>query len=68
MDFRFLGGSLSAGVGEIITRIGEFALRRRIPLLLVIASGGARMQEGALSLMQMAKTSSMLARLDSAGC
>jgi acyl-CoA carboxylase subunit beta len=67
MDFRFLGGSLSAGVGEIITRVGELALRRRIPLLLVTASGGARMQEGALSLMQMAKTSAMLARLDAAG-
>lgn len=67
MDFRFLGGSLSAGVGEIITRLGELALRRRTPLLLVTASGGARMQEGALSLMQMAKTSAMLARLDAAG-
>lgn len=67
MDFRFLGGSLSAAVGEIITRIGEVALDRRIPLLLVTASGGARMQEGALALMQMAKTSAMLARLDAAG-
>jgi acetyl-CoA carboxylase carboxyl transferase alpha subunit/acetyl-CoA carboxylase carboxyl transferase beta subunit len=67
MDFRFLGGSLSAAVGEIITRIGEIALRRRTPLLLVTASGGARMQEGALSLMQMAKTGAMLARLDAAG-
>jgi acyl-CoA carboxylase subunit beta len=67
MDFRFLGGSLSAGVGEIITRLGEFALRRLSPLLLVTASGGARMQEGALSLMQMAKTSAMLADLDAAG-
>jgi len=67
MDFRFLGGSLSAAVGEIITRIGLIALRRRIALLLVTASGGARMQEGALSLMQMAKTSAMLARLDAAG-
>ncbi|MGH3790770.1 MAG: carboxyltransferase subunit alpha [Pseudonocardiaceae bacterium] len=67
MDFRFLGGSLSAAVGEIITRIGEIALHRRTPLLLVTASGGARMQEGALALMQMAKTSAMLARLDAAG-
>ncbi|MEV4517940.1 acetyl-CoA carboxylase carboxyl transferase subunit alpha [Dactylosporangium sp. NPDC049525] len=67
MDFRFLGGSLSCAVGEIITRIGELALRRRTPLLLVTASGGARMQEGALALMQMAKTSAMLADLDAAG-
>ncbi|WP_327044155.1 acetyl-CoA carboxylase, carboxyltransferase subunit beta [Microbispora sp. NBC_01189] len=67
MDFRFLGGSLGSVAGEIITRIGEVALARRAPLLLVTASGGARMQEGALSLMQMAKTSAMLARLDEAG-
>jgi acyl-CoA carboxylase subunit beta len=67
MDFRFLGGSLSSSVGEMITRIGELALLRRTPLLLVTASGGARMQEGTLSLMQMAKTSAMLARLDAAG-
>ena len=67
MDFRFLGGSLSSAVGEMITRIGELALRRRTPLLLVTASGGARMQEGALALMQMAKTSAVLARLDAAG-
>ena len=67
MDFRFLGGSLGSVAGEVITRIGDAALARREPLLLVTASGGARMQEGALSLMQMAKTSAMLARLDSAG-
>jgi len=67
MDFRFLGGSLGSVVGEIITRVGDIALARRTPLLLVTASGGARMQEGALSLMQMAKTSAMLARLDEAG-
>ncbi|WP_028936623.1 acetyl-CoA carboxylase carboxyl transferase subunit [Pseudonocardia spinosispora] len=67
MDFRFLGGSLSGAAGEILTGVGELALRRRIPLLIVAASGGARMQEGALSLMQMAKTSAMLARLDAAG-
>jgi acyl-CoA carboxylase subunit beta len=67
MDFRFLGGSLGAATGEIIARIGDTALSRREPLLLVTASGGARMQEGALSLMQMAKTSAMLARLDAAG-
>jgi acetyl-CoA carboxylase carboxyl transferase subunit beta len=67
MDFRFLGGSLGSVAGELITRIGDTALARREPLLLVTASGGARMQEGALSLMQMAKTSAMLARLDAAG-
>ena len=67
MDFRFLGGSLGAAVGELITRAAERALATRTPLLLVCASGGARMQEGALSLMQMAKTNQALARLDRAG-
>jgi acetyl-CoA carboxylase carboxyl transferase beta subunit/acetyl-CoA carboxylase carboxyl transferase alpha subunit len=67
MDFRFLGGSLGSVVGEVISRIGDVALACRAPLLLVTASGGARMQEGTLSLMQMAKTSAMLARLDEAG-
>jgi acetyl-CoA carboxylase carboxyl transferase beta subunit/acetyl-CoA carboxylase carboxyl transferase alpha subunit len=67
MDFRFLGGSLGAGVGELITLAAEAALAERVPLLLVTASGGARMQEGALSLMQMAKTSAALRRLDEAG-
>jgi acyl-CoA carboxylase subunit beta len=67
MDFRFLGGSLGSATGELVTQIGEIALKRRIPLIIVSASGGARMQEGALSLMQMAKTSAMLARLDAAG-
>ncbi|MEV4702096.1 acetyl-CoA carboxylase carboxyltransferase subunit alpha [Actinoplanes sp. NPDC049316] len=67
MDFRFLGGSLGAEVGERITRAAETALRERVPLILVTASGGARMQEGALSLMQMAKTSQALAQLDEAG-
>lgn len=67
MDFRFLGGSLGAAAGELITRAAETALARRVPLLIVSASGGARMQEGALSLMQMAKTSQALAQLDEAG-
>lgn len=67
MDFRFLGGSLGSGVGERITRAAEEALATRTPLLLVSASGGARMQEGALSLMQMAKTSAALGALDAAG-
>jgi acyl-CoA carboxylase subunit beta len=67
MDFRFLGGSLGAGVGEYITLAAELALRDRVPLILVTASGGARMQEGAVALMQMAKTSQALAQLDEAG-
>lgn len=67
MDFRFLGGSLGAAVGEAITRACEVAEAERTPLLLVSASGGARMQEGALALMQMAKTSQALRRLDEAG-
>jgi acetyl-CoA carboxylase carboxyl transferase subunit beta len=67
MDFRFLGGSLGAAVGETITLAAETALVEALPLLLVTASGGARMQEGALSLMQMAKTSGALGQLDDAG-
>jgi acetyl-CoA carboxylase carboxyl transferase subunit beta len=67
MDFRFLGGSLGIAVGEAITRAAETALADRVPLLIVTASGGARMQEGALSLMQLAKTSQALAELDEAG-
>lgn len=67
MDFGFLGGSLGAAAGELITNAAEESLRLRQPLLLVTASGGARMQEGAISLMQMAKTSQALARLDEAG-
>ena len=67
MDFRFLGGSLGANVGEAVTRASEIALRERTPLVIVTASGGARMQEGVLSLMQMAKTSQALGQLDEAG-
>jgi len=67
MDFGFLGGSLGAAAGELITAAAEEALRRRVPLLIVAASGGARMQEGPMSLMQMAKTSQALAQLDEAG-
>ena len=67
MDFGFMGGSLSGAVGELITRAGETALARRLPLLIVTASGGARMQEGAVALMQMAKTSQLLGQLDEAG-
>ena len=66
MDFGFMGGSLGSAVGEAITLAAETALAERTPLLIVSASGGARMQEGTLSLMQMAKTSDALARLDEA--
>ncbi|MFG2100135.1 acetyl-CoA carboxylase carboxyltransferase subunit alpha [Micromonospora echinaurantiaca] len=67
MDFRFLGGSLGSAVGELITRAAERALADRVPLVLVTASGGARMQEGALSLMQMATVSQAVAALREAG-
>ncbi|MEU8300720.1 acetyl-CoA carboxylase carboxyltransferase subunit alpha [Micromonospora sp. NPDC048909] len=67
MDFRFLGGSLGCAVGELITRAAERALDDRVPLVLVTASGGARMQEGALSLMQMATVSQAIAALREAG-
>lgn len=67
MDFEFLGGSLGAASGELITSAAEVALHRRLPLLIVTASGGARMQEGTISLMQMVKTSQALAALDEAG-
>ncbi|PWR08809.1 acetyl-CoA carboxylase carboxyl transferase subunit beta [Micromonospora acroterricola] len=67
MDFRFLGGSLGCAVGELITRAAERALDDRIPLVLVTASGGARMQEGALSLMQMATVSQAIAALREVG-
>ncbi|MGC4813836.1 acetyl-CoA carboxylase carboxyltransferase subunit alpha [Micromonospora sp. DT228] len=67
MDFRFLGGSLGCAVGELITRAAERALDDRVPLILITASGGARMQEGALSLMQMATVSQAIAALREAG-
>ena len=63
MDFRFLGASMGSVVGERITRCIETAAEKEIPLIIVSASGGARMYEGILSLMQMAKTSAALARL-----
>ncbi len=62
MDFRFMGGSMGSVVGEKITRLIERATSDRLPLLIVCASGGARMQEGMLSLMQMAKISGALER------
>jgi acetyl-CoA carboxylase carboxyl transferase subunit beta len=67
MDFRFLGGSMGSVVGEKIARIARRALELRRPLVLISASGGARMQEGIYSLMQLAKTSAVLARLHEAG-
>ena len=67
LDSRFLMGSMSAAVGEKITLAIEFAAKNKLPLILFAASGGARMQEGILSLMQMAKTSAALARLDEKG-
>nr|YP_010479238.1 acetyl-CoA carboxylase beta subunit [Mahonia bodinieri]YP_010479638.1 acetyl-CoA carboxylase beta subunit [Berberis fordii]YP_010479938.1 acetyl-CoA carboxylase beta subunit [Berberis japonica]QDA22394.1 acetyl-CoA carboxylase beta subunit [Berberis fortunei]UVJ67113.1 acetyl-CoA carboxylase beta subunit [Mahonia bodinieri]UVJ67513.1 acetyl-CoA carboxylase beta subunit [Berberis fordii]UVJ67813.1 acetyl-CoA carboxylase beta subunit [Berberis japonica] len=60
MDFRFMGGSMGSVVGEKITRLIEYATNGSLPLIIVCASGGARMQEGSLSLMQMAKISSAL--------
>ena len=62
-EFGFLGGSMGSVVGEKLTRAIELAIQKRAPLLIVSASGGARMQEGILSLMQMAKTSAALSRL-----
>lgn len=67
MDFQFIGGSMGSVVGEKLTRAIELAIVRRIPLLIVSASGGARMQEGLYSLMQMAKTSAALAKLSEIG-
>jgi acetyl-CoA carboxylase carboxyl transferase subunit beta len=63
MEYRFMGGSMGSVVGEKITRAVERAVERRWPLIVVSASGGARMQEGVLSLMQMAKIAAALARL-----
>jgi acetyl-CoA carboxylase carboxyl transferase subunit beta len=67
MDFGFMGGSMGAVVGEKVTRAAEHALAVRIPLVVVSASGGARMQEGTLSLMQLAKTVGAIGRLRAAG-
>lgn len=67
MDSRFLMGSMGSVVGEKITRAIEYATKRRLPLLIFSASGGARMQEGIVSLMQMAKTSNALAKHNAAG-
>ncbi len=67
MDFSFMGGSMGSVVGEKIARLTRHAVAKRSPLIIVSASGGARMQEGVLSLMQMAKTSVVVAELQGAG-
>jgi acyl-CoA carboxylase subunit beta len=67
MDFGFMGGSMGAVVGEKVTRAAEHALAARVPLIVLSASGGARMQEGTLALMQLAKTLGALERLRAAG-
>jgi len=66
MDFSFIGGSMGGVVGEKIVRAADYALKKNIPLLIISKSGGARMMEAALSLMQLAKTSVKLAQLDDA--
>ncbi len=67
MDFSFMGGSMGSVVGEKVARLARRSVTREIPLIIVSASGGARMQEGVLSLMQMAKTSVVIAELREAG-
>ena len=66
LDYAFMGGSMGSAVGEVLTRSAEMALEEKLPLVIVSASGGARMQEGILSLMQMGKVSAALARLGQA--
>ncbi len=66
MEYSFIGGSMGAVVGEVIARAVERATNERIPLIIISASGGARMMEGVISLMQLAKISAALARLDDA--
>ena len=63
MDFAFMGGSMGSVVGEKIARLAQRSLERKHPLIVISASGGARMQEGVLSLMQMAKVSAVLSQL-----
>jgi acetyl-CoA carboxylase carboxyl transferase subunit beta len=67
MDFSFMGGSMGSVVGERLARAGEYALENHMPFIVISTSGGARMHEGILSLMQMAKVSAVLARLKEAG-
>lgn len=67
LDFAFMGGSMGTVVGEKVTRAAERAIEKEVPLIVVSSSGGARMQEGMLSLMQMAKTAQAIGRLKEAG-
>ena len=67
MDFGYMGGSMGSVVGEKITRLAELALEKQLPLVLFSSSGGARMQEGTFSLMQMVKTGAVLSRLHESG-
>lgn len=67
MDFRFIGGSMGSVVGEKIARAADYSLNKKIPLMIISKSGGARMMEAALSLMQLAKTSAKLAQIAEAG-
>jgi acetyl-CoA carboxylase carboxyl transferase subunit beta len=67
LEFSFMGGSMGSVVGEKITRAFERALKEKIPVIVISSSGGARMQEGVLSLMQLMKTSAAVARLEEAG-
>lgn len=67
MDFRFIGGSMGSVVGEKIARAADYALKKKLPFMIISKSGGARMMEAGLSLMQLAKTSAKLAQLADAG-
>ena len=67
MNFAFIGGSMGSVVGEKVSRMIDYAHENKLPMVLVCASGGARMQEGAISLMQLAKTSSKLAQFSEGG-
>ncbi len=67
LDFNFMGGSMGSVVGEKLTRLIELSIQKKLPVIIVSTSGGARMQESILSLMQMAKTSAALAKLSEAG-
>ncbi|NCF41932.1 MAG: acetyl-CoA carboxylase, carboxyltransferase subunit beta [Bacteroidetes bacterium] len=67
MDFSFIGGSMGSVVGEKIARAADYSLKRKLPFMIISKSGGARMMEAALSLMQLAKTSAKLAQLADAG-
>jgi len=67
MEFNFIGGSMGAVVGEKVTRAIEAAIAKKLPLVIISCSGGARMMEGTISLMQLAKVSAALARLDEVG-